>query len=77
MPKYYIVSDCVMNDFRLVISANNPKEAAIKAIKNAVDKYHVVYEPSSVYVDQRGYRSNNMNATNVFDINEILRNIIA
>ena len=65
-----------MNDYNLVIVANSPKEAAVKAIKKAVDKYHVVYEPSSVYVDERGFRSDKMNCTNIFDINDILRNII-
>lgn len=77
MPKYYIVSDCIFDEFKFVTTADTPRDAATKAIKKAVDKYHVIYEPSMVYVDQRGYRSDKITATNIFDINDILKNIIA
>ena len=76
MAKYYVVSDCILDVYCVVISANNSKEAAIKAIRKAIDKYHVVYEPSNVYVDQRGFRSDRITATNIFCTSEILKDII-
>ena len=76
MPKYYVTSDCILDDFKIVISAKNPTEAATSAVKFAINKYHVVYEPSNVCVDERGYRFDKMNATNIYEIGNILKNII-
>jgi|694.fasta_scaffold131757_3 hypothetical protein len=76
MIKYYVVSDSIPEGFYLTISCKNPSEAAIKAAKIIINKYQILYEPSDFYVDQRGYRTNRMTATNVFSTTEILKKII-
>lgn len=76
MPKYYVTSDCILDDFNLTIIANGPSDAAIKAVRFAINKYHVVYEPSNVYVDERGYKYDKLSATNIYELSKILKNLI-
>ena len=76
MPKYYVTSDCILENFNITVSANTPSEAALKAVKFAINKYHVVYEPSSVYVDERGYKYDGFSATNIYELSAILKNLI-
>lgn len=75
MAKYYVITDCIPENYRLVISAKNPMDSAIEAVKRAALKYHVLYEPSFVYVDERGFRSGRQTCTNIFSTSEILKKI--
>jgi len=75
MPKYYVITDAIPENYRLIISKGSPMDAAIIAIRNAAMKYHVLYEPSFVYVDERGFRSGRQTCTNIFSTTEVLKKI--
>lgn len=72
MKKYYVTSDCIDSNYKLLLMANNPMEAAMKLLKKTIDKYQVIVEPSNVYVDERGFKYDRMNATIVYDTSEVL-----